>query len=291
MVNIPKLKCAIKEDDMPQFFAFISKYLLIFKYKRKNFMINDIIKISKTAADIVREGFGKNLDIEFKTNDKNLVTQIDKKSEQAILDFISKKYPAHAILTEETGELKKDSDYLWVIDPLDGTTNFAHGLPIFAISIGLQYKGNTIAGVVYDVMQNVIYSSEKGSGAFANGQKINVGSNDNLNHAVLVTGFPYNISENPDKAFERFNVLTKRARGVRRLGSAAVDFCYVARGVFDGFWEVSLHPWDICAGKLIVEEAGGLVTDFDGNEIDIFTPQILASNKKIHQQIIDGLRV
>lgn len=254
-------------------------------------MINDLIEISKTAAEIVRDGFGKKLDIEFKTNDKNLVTHIDKKSEQAILDFISKKYPAHSILTEETGEFKKNSDYLWVVDPLDGTTNFAHGLPIFAISIGLQYKGETIAGVVYDVMQNIIYSSEKGSGAFANEQKISVSPNENLNHAVLVTGFPYNILENPEYAFERFTILTKQARGVRRLGSAAIDFCYVARGVFDGFWEVYLHPWDICAGKLIVEEAGGLVSDFNGNAISIFTPQILASNKKIHQQMIDGLKV
>lgn len=254
-------------------------------------MINDIKEIAGIAGEIIRDGFGKKFQIEYKTNEKNLVTEIDKKSEKAIMDFITKKYSSHALLTEESGEHKKDSEYLWVIDPLDGTTNFAHGLPIFSVSIGLMKKNEIIAGVVYDVMQNIFYSAEKGSGAFANGKMLSVSKNDNLALSVLVTGFPYDVSDNPDNAFERFASLTKQARAVRRLGSAAIDFCYVARGVFDGFWEVSLHPWDICAGKLIVEEAGGLVTDFNGNEISIFTPQILASNKKIHQQMIDVLRV
>ena len=254
-------------------------------------MINDIVEISRIAGEIIREGFGKNFQTQFKTNEKNLVTEIDKKSEKAIMDFISKKFPLHGILAEESGEHKKESEYLWVIDPLDGTTNFAHGLPIFSVSIGVMKKNEIIAGVVYDVMQNIFYTSEKGSGAFANDKKINVSNNDKIGLGVLVTGFPYNVADNPDKAFERFESLTKKARAVRRLGSAAIDFCYVARGVFDGFWEVSLHSWDLCAGKLLVEEAGGIVTDFNGKEIDIFTPQILASNKKIHQQMIDGLNI
>jgi myo-inositol-1(or 4)-monophosphatase len=257
----------------------------------KRAMIKDILEIAGIAGAIIREGFGKNFQIEYKTNEKNLVTEIDKKSERAIMDFISKKYPRHNILTEESGEHKKNSDYLWVIDPLDGTTNFAHGLPIFSVSIGVIKKNEIVAGVVYDVMQNIFYSAENGSGAFANDKKIKVSDNDKIGSGVLVTGFPYNVADNPDKAFERFESLTKQARAVRRLGSAAIDFCYVARGVFDGFWEVSLQPWDLCAGKLLVEEAGGIVTDFNGNEIDIFTPQILASNKKIHQQMIDRLIV
>lgn len=254
-------------------------------------MINDILEISQIAGEIVREGFGKNFQIEYKTNEKNLVTEIDKKSEKAILEYISKKYPNHAILSEESGEHKNDSEYLWIIDPLDGTTNFAHGLPIFSVSIGLMKKNEIVAGVVYDVMQNIFYSAEKGSGAFANGNKITVSNNDNLELSVLVTGFPYNVADNPDYAFERFTTLTKKARAVRRLGSAALDLCYVAKGVFDGFWEVSLFPWDICAGKLLVLEAGGSVTDFNGKEISVFAKQILASNKKIHQQMIDGLKV
>ena len=152
-------------------------------------------------------------------------------------------------------------------------------------------KNEIVAGVVYDVMQNIFYSTERGSGAFANNKKINVSNNNKIGLGVLATGFPYNVADNPNNAFERFESLTKQARAVRRLGSAAIDLCYVACGVFDGFWEVALHPWDLCAGKLLVEEAGGIVTDFSGNEIDIYTPQILASNKKIHQQMIDGLKI
>jgi myo-inositol-1(or 4)-monophosphatase len=249
-------------------------------------MINDLINISKEAGSIIREGYGKSFKIEYKTGENNLVTEIDKASEKIITDFIRKKYPSHSILAEEGSGEQKDSEYLWVIDPLDGTTNFAHGLPIFSVSIGLQKNGETIAGVVYDVMRDIIFSAELGVGAFADSEKITVSENDNLAHSLLVTGFPYNKKENPDKLFERFIALTNTARGVRRLGSAAIDFCYIACGVFDGFWEVHLHPWDICAGKLIVEEAGGLVTDFDGNKTNIFTKRILSTNRKIHEQVI-----
>ncbi len=250
-------------------------------------MIHDLVSIAKEAGSVIREGFGKSFKIEYKTGDNNLVTEIDKASEKVITDFIRKKYPSHSILAEEGSGEQKDSEYLWVIDPLDGTTNFAHGLPIFSVSIGLQKNGKTIAGVVYDVMRNIIFSAELGAGAFADSEKITVSNNDNLAHSMLVTGFPYNKKENPDKLFERFVALTKTARGVRRLGSAAIDFCYLASGVFDGFWEVHLHPWDICAGKLIVEEAGGLVTDFDGNKTNIFTKRILSTNGKIHEQVIE----
>jgi myo-inositol-1(or 4)-monophosphatase len=253
-------------------------------------MINDIIKISKEAGELIKNSFGKTHSVEFKTNELNLVTETDKASEKLITDFIKKKYPLHGILAEEGSELNKNAEYLWVIDPLDGTTNFALGLPIFAVSIGLQKNGETIAGAVYDVNRDIIYSAEKGSGSFENGKRIFVSKNQNLNYSMLVTGFPYNIKENPDKAFERFIAFLKQARAIRRLGSAAIDFCYVANGVFDGFWEVSLHPWDICAGKLIVEEAGGVVTDFDRNKIDIYSKRILATNKLVHQIMIDVMK-
>ncbi|MGB5287881.1 MAG: inositol monophosphatase family protein [Ignavibacteriaceae bacterium] len=255
-------------------------------------MIEDIIKISREAGELIKNAFGKTHSVEFKTNELNLVTETDKASEKLITDFIRKRYPSHGILAEEGSEMnpaKGEAEYLWVIDPLDGTTNFAHGLPIFSVSIGLQKNGETIAGVVYDMMRNVIYSAEKGSGSFENGKRISVSKNENLGHSVLVTGFPYNIKENPDKASERFVAFLKQARAIRRLGSAAIDFCYVAKGVFDGFWEVSLHPWDICAGKLIVEEAGGFVTDFDRNEIDIYSKRILATNRLVHQKMINVL--
>lgn len=253
-------------------------------------MIEDIIKISKEAGSIIRNGFGTNLNIEFKTNETNLVTQIDKASEKLIKEFISKNYPTHGILAEESGETKNSSDFVWVVDPLDGTTNFAHSLPIFSVSIGVQKSGKTVAGVVYDVMQDIVYCAEKGSGAFANDKKISVSKNDNIGHSVLVTGFPYDLAESNEEIFEKFEAFTRASRGMRRLGSAAIDFCYVAKGVFDGFWEVYLHPWDVCAGKFILEEAGGRVTGFDGEDIDIYSKKILATNGLIHNTMVDIMR-
>ena|SRR3972149_8607468 len=249
-------------------------------------MINNLINISKRAGSLIKKGFGKTFSIEYKSNESNLVTEIDRASESLITEFIKAKYPAHSILAEEGGGVNNDSEYLWVIDPLDGTTNFAYGLPIFSVSIGIQKNGVTIAGVVYDVMRDILYSAELGKGAFANSKKIKVSNEKKLEHSLLVTGFPYNVAENPEGAFEKFTSLTKKARGIRRLGSAAIDFCYLASGVFDGFWEVYLHPWDICAGKLIAEEAGGLVTDFNGNPMDIYSKKILATNGRIHDQIV-----
>ena len=252
-------------------------------------MIHDIIQISHEAGEIIRNSFGKDFGIEYKTNEANLVTEVDKASEKHIKEFIQKKYPSHSILAEESGESKKDSEYLWVIDPIDGTTNFAHGLPIFSVSIGLQKNDRTIAGVVYDVMQDITYTAEEGSGAYADSQRISVSKSDKLSRSVVVTGFPYNISDNPENALEKLTALIKTARGIRRLGSAAIDLCYVAKGVFDGFWEVYLNPWDICAGKLIVEEAGGLVTDFNGEDIDIYSHRILATNGHIQNEMIELL--
>jgi len=278
------------------FFPLLSSYTregifsFIFELKKDDFMIEDIIKITKEAGELIRNAFGKTHSIEFKTNELNLVTETDKASEKLITDFVKKKYPSHGILAEEGSESNKSAEYLWVIDPLDGTTNFAHGLPIFAVSIGVQKNDETIAGVVYDVIRDIVYSAEKNNGSFENGRRISVSKNGNLGHSMLVTGFPYDIRENPDKAFERFIEFLKHARAIRRLGSAAIDFCYVANGVFDGFWEVSLHPWDICAGKLIVEEAGGLVTDFNENKIDIYSKRILVTNGIVHQKMIDVMK-
>ena len=254
-------------------------------------MIDQVIQISKKAGGIIRESFGKNFSIEYKTNLSNLVTEIDKKSEETIIDFVKKEFPTHSVLAEETGSHKAGSEYLWVVDPLDGTSNFAHGFPIFSVSIGVQKNNETICGVVYDVMNDIVYSSEKGGGAFRNGKKIQVSSNDDIRKSMIVTGFPYNVAENPDHIFERLIAFLKTARAVRRLGSAAIDFCYVASGVFDGFWEVHLHPWDVCAGKLIVEEAGGVVTNFDGEISDIYSKQILATNGKVHKKMVEILQL
>ncbi len=248
-------------------------------------MLEKIIEVSKQAGEIIRGGYRKDFGIEFKTNKSDLVTEIDKRSEKLIMDFIKKEFPTHGILSEESGSFSKDAEYIWVIDPLDGTTNFAHGLPIFSVSIGVVRNGETIAGVVYDVMRDIIYSAEKGSGAFEGENKMHVSSNGDLEQSLLVTGFPYDIKSNPSHVIERFNAFLFEARAVRRLGSAALDFCYVASGIFDGFWEVVLNPWDIAAGKLIVEEAGGKVTNFNGKEIDIFSKQILATNGIVHEKM------
>ncbi|MFA3782766.1 inositol monophosphatase family protein [Melioribacteraceae bacterium 4301-Me] len=254
-------------------------------------MIEKIINISKEAGEIIRDGFGKHKSVEFKTNSSNLVTEIDKESEKLIINFIEKEFPAHTIIAEETGHLEKNSEYTWIIDPLDGTTNFAHGLPIFSVSIGLLKKNEVVCGVVYDVMNDIVYSSEKGGGSFKNALKISVSTNSNLEESLLVTGFPYDIKNNPHKAIEKFAGFLKAARAIRRLGSAALDMCYVASGIFDGFWEVQINPWDIAAGKLIVEEAGGLVTDFNGKPMDVFSPQMLASNGYIHNSMLQILKL
>ncbi len=254
-------------------------------------MLDKVIYIAREAGQVLKSGFGKNFSVEYKTNVANIVTEYDKKSEKTIIDFIKKEFPTHSAIAEEGGGYDLSSEYLWVIDPLDGTTNFAHGLPIFSVSIGIQKKGEMVYGVIYDVMRDAMYSAEKGSGAFCNGKKLNVSENDDLRKSVLVTGFPYNVHENPDFAYERFTAFLRVARAVRRLGSAAIDMCYVAEGVFDGFWEVSLNAWDIAAGKLLIEEAGGIVTDFSGTPMNIFDKQILASNGKVHQSMINVLRI
>ncbi|MEW6654171.1 MAG: inositol monophosphatase family protein [Bacteroidota bacterium] len=254
-------------------------------------MLEKVIYIAKEAGEVLKSGFGKNFSVEFKTNAANLVTEYDKKSEKTIIDFIMKEFPTHSVLAEESGSYKSSSEYLWIIDPLDGTTNFAHGLPIFSVSIGVQKNGEMVCGVIYDVMRDAMYTAEKGSGAFCNSRKLSVSTNDDLRKSVLVTGFPYNVHENPDFAYERFTAFLRVARAVRRLGSAAIDMCYVAEGVFDGFWEVSLNAWDMAAGKIIIEEAGGLVTDFSGKPMCVFDKQILATNNKVHESMINVLRV
>ncbi len=255
-------------------------------------MIQKIINISKEAGAIIREGFGTKLTLEYKSNITDFVTNIDKAAERKIIDFIKKEYPTHNIVAEESGVENNNSDFTWVIDPLDGTMNFAHGLPIFSVSIGVMKGNEIIVGVIYDVMNDMIYSVEKGSGAFQNDRKISVSETTDLEKSLLVTGFPYNIKENPEFAIERFTKFLQSARGVRRLGSAAIDLCYIANGTFDGFWEVSINAWDICAGHLLIEEAGGKMTNFVGQKIDYSKQsgiKMLATNGKIDKQMIELL--
>ncbi len=247
---------------------------------------------AREAGKYILSNLGKVKQVSFKSQQSNLVTEVDKKSEEIIIETLQKDFPDFDILAEESGASStKNSEFMWVIDPLDGTTNFTHGLPIFSVSIGLIKGNEVIAGVVYDPTRDQLFSAEKGKGAFLNGKRISVSKTKDIKKSLLVTGFPYNIEENPDFCFERFVIMTQNSRAVRRLGSAALDFAYVAAGIFDGFWEVKLNPWDIAAGLLLVNEAGGKVTNFKGEDSDIFNPQILASNGQIHNKMIELLEL
>ena len=250
-------------------------------------MLQVAIEAAKEAGKFLKYSVGRVKNIEVKQGEeRNLVSEIDKGSEAKIISIIKRHYPNHAILAEESGASDTSSDYKWVIDPLDGTTNFLHGLPIFNVTIGVEYKGEIVAGVVYDPNLDEMFTAEKGSGAYLNGKRLKVTTSTALIDSLLVTGFPYNIAQNPDNAIGHFVNFLVEARGLRRLGSAAIDLSYVAAGRFDGFWEVNLNPWDMAAGILLVREAGGRVTDFAGQESTIYKKQVLASNGAIHEAML-----
>jgi myo-inositol-1(or 4)-monophosphatase len=222
--------------------------------------------------------------------DINLVTEADIAAENLIIERIQSYYPQHEILAEESGEVVlvsgKRSEWKWIIDPLDGTTNYAHGYPCFAVSIGLEYAGELVIGVVYDPMRDEMFAAERGQGATLNDRRIRVSSVEELSKAMVCTGFPYNVRERPDFARE-FVKFTMEAQAVRRDGSAALDLAYVACGRFDGFWEDGLSPWDIAAGAMLIVEAGGRVTKFNDQPVDIYNEQVLASNGLIHDTMMN----
>ncbi|WP_180136808.1 inositol monophosphatase family protein [Desulfoluna butyratoxydans] len=216
----------------------------------------------------------------------DLVTEADTASEKAIIETLTRAFPDHDILAEESGATEKKSPYRWVIDPLDGTTNFAHGLPLFSISIAFQAHGETCFGVVFNPVTNELFTATKGEGAFLCGRSISVSDAPTLEESLLVTGFPYNAREILPGLMARFEACLDAAQGVRRLGSAALDLCYLAAGRFDGFWEENLKAWDTAAGVLIAQEAGARVTGFSG---ETFTPgdaEMLATNGKIHNDMM-----
>jgi len=247
---------------------------------------------AREAGAFLKYNIGKVKNIERKKGEEtNLVTEIDKRSEAMIIEKIKRYFPDHDILGEEGGASNSSSEYRWIIDPLDGTTNYTHGLPFFCVTIGVEYKGDIIAGAIYDPVAEELFTSEKGKGAFLNGKKIGVSASATLIESLLVTGFPYNVKDNPGNVIEHFVRFLPLARGVRRLGSAALDLAYVACGRLDGYWEVFLNSWDKAAGILIVREAGGKVTNFDGNQTDvIYRPDTLASNGIIHEDMLNVLR-
>ncbi len=254
-------------------------------------MITVAIEAARTAGKYLRQHLGRARDIQQKGGEeKNLVTEVDRHSEEIIIGIISKHYPQHDILAEESGSKpKRTSDYRWIIDPLDGTTNFTHGFPVFSVSIGVEYKGAIIAGVIYDPNFDEIFTAERGKGAALNGKRMRVSAIGDLGRSMLVTGFPYNITENPNRAIEHFVQFLMASQAVRRMGSAAIDLAYVAAGRYEGFWEVALNPWDMAAGALLVEEAGGRLTDFSGKPFSIYRKEILATNGLVHAAMMEVL--
>jgi len=254
-------------------------------------MLNIAVEAALEAGKFLKYNVGKIKSIERKKGQEtNLVTEIDKQSESLIIQKIHQHFPSHDILGEESGAHELKSEYRWIIDPLDGTTNYTHGVPIYSVTIGIEYKKEIIAGVIYDPNNDELFSAEKGKGAFLNGKKIRVSSTDRLINSLLVTGFPYNVKENPDHVVDHFVHFLPLAQGIRRLGSAALDLAYVACGRFDGYWEVFLNPWDKAAGILLVKEAGGMVTTFTGDQSDIvYTANTLATNGLIHEDMLHVL--
>ena len=245
-----------------------------------------LLEAALEGGKIIQHYFRGTFIIDNKEGINNLVTEVDTKAEAKIIEVIRKYFPDHAIISEEVGELKTDSAYKWIIDPIDGTVNFAHGIPICCVSIALSHEDQLLLGAVYNPMMNELFFAEKGKGATLNGIPISVSKKDNFEKACLVTGFPYKWPENrehPIKVFERFIL---QGLPVRRLGSAAIDLCWVACGRFDGFWEYNLSPWDIAAGYLIVEEAGGRITNFDGDPYNVYDKQTLATNGLIHDAML-----
>lgn len=246
--------------------------------------------LARRAGDILRKGYGKRHEIQFK-GPIDLVTEIDQQSERMIIAEIRARFPDHQILAEETGTHSGDAVCRWYIDPLDGTVNYAHGVPIFAVSIGFSEAGKMKLGVIYDPLRDECFSAERGVGAWLNGERISCSTASELIQALLVTGFPYDIQTAVPDKLDSYAKFAKAAQAVRRLGSAALDLCYVACGRFDGYWESSLHVWDLAAGILIAAEAGATVTNIDGISDPLQPPcGVLASPAEIHRQMLEVLQ-
>jgi len=245
-------------------------------------------EIAVKAGKLLKELSTKSVKVKHK-GAVDLVTEADLASEKLVIEELNKRFPGHAVLSEEAGKNEIKSDYLWIIDPLDGTTNFAHRYPIYAVSIGLAYQGEVVVGVVYDPNLDELFLSQKGNGATLNNKPIHVSAVDNLDKALLATGFPYNLRRQPEPASDYFKTFTLKAQGVRRAGAASLDLCNVACGRLDGFWEVGLKPWDTAAASLILTEAGGKLSKYDGSSFDMWTPEVVATNGLIHEQMTEIL--
>lgn len=246
------------------------------------------LDLARKSGALLKEMFSSKHQIHYK-GDINIVTEADKMSENLIIQEIRRVFPEHGILSEESDAIAGDGKMRWIIDPLDGTTNYAHGYPVFCVSIALEKDGRVILGVIYDPTRDDLFFAERGQGAYLNSEKLSVSTLSNLSQALLATGFPYDIRESKNNNLDYFNKMAVRVQAIRRAGAAALDLAYLAAGRFDGFWELKLKPWDTAAGCLMVEEAGGVISDISGNPWNLESPVILASNGLIHDQMIKVL--
>lgn len=254
-------------------------------------MLNFAVQTARDAGRVLAEKFGR-VTVTHK-GDIDLVTEADLAAERLIVERVRSYHPRHAVLAEEAGEVLAvgggDAEFKWIVDPLDGTTNYAHGYPIFCVSIALEHKGEIVVGVVYDPLRDEMFAAERGEGATLNGRRMRVSETVELNRALLCTGFPYDVRQRSQFA-RHFASFIMNAQSVRRDGAAALDLAYVAAGRFEGFWEEGLRPWDVAAGTLLVQEAGGRVTHYDGTPFRVYTPPILATNGLVHEAMMQVLQ-
>lgn len=250
-------------------------------------MKNTLLRAAQEAGKILKQNFGGDYEISFKEVDSNLVTEVDKQSEKKIIEVIKSDFPDHNIISEEAGEIYQESEYKWIIDPIDGTVNYAHSIPLSSISIALEKSGEVILGAVFNPFSEELFISEKNSGAFLNNKKIFVSGCGRIEKSLLVTGFPYNSGRFNPNPLDLFGKFLKRDIPIRRLGSAALDLCWTACGRFEGFWEYNLNAWDVAAGVLILKEAGGKITDLRGNKFSVYGKEILATNGLIHDSMLE----
>jgi myo-inositol-1(or 4)-monophosphatase len=247
--------------------------------------LREAVRAARIAGEYQKYRFASSLNIEMK-GDKNLVTEVDRESERLIVEHLLSRFPDHDIIAEEGDYLQSASPFRWIIDPVDGTTNYAHGYPWFCSSIALEREGELVVGVIHNPVYDELFTAAKDGGAYLNGTRLSVSDRAPLDNALLGTGFPYDCATDPANNFDSFIAFQKSARGIRRAGAAALDLAYVATGRLDGFWELKLHAWDVAAGVLLVREAGGKVTTFDGSPYTIFNDRIVASNGQIHKEMV-----